>query len=141
MATSEANAADMAAAAIRNAHASMSRIDNLLTEENIPTGPITDSSVPPAGLTGEEEVEWWNRKIAALSSDADDKSGIVAAGYPRPFSEDKKSLPNKGTKSEYKEQVRMAPQGMTTGEEADWVTERMSRLSESKQTNSAKESK
>lgn len=56
-----------------NARERMNRIEELLAE------PIHDAkpTTPPPGLTPQEEVEWWNKKIASLSgsvsADADSK--------------------------------------------------------------------
>jgi len=49
--------------ATANARERMDRIEALLAE------PIHESkpTMPPAGLSPDEEVKWWNRKISSLS--------------------------------------------------------------------------
>ncbi len=69
---------DLAMQAILNARASMSRIDDLLAT---PVDPIKsrDLSEPPVGLSAEEELEWWQARIATLSSEADSKAIVIPA--------------------------------------------------------------
>jgi len=47
----------------------MDHIDSLLSE---PVSVETGMSGPPPGLTGEEEVQWWNKRIADLSRDPEE---------------------------------------------------------------------
>ena len=69
---------DLAMQAILRARASISRIDDLLAA---PAEPINrkDTNEPPMGLSAEEELEWWQTRIAALSSDADAKAIVLPA--------------------------------------------------------------
>lgn len=57
---------DEAIQAAISAKESMERIDAMLEES-----PVKDrsSNRPPPGLSPEEEVEWWNKRIAFLSRD------------------------------------------------------------------------
>eukprot|EP01036_Dinobryon_divergens_P008313 gene8313-11099_t len=52
------------AAVIANARKRMDRIDALLAE---PVVHESKPTAPPPGLSPQEEVDWWNRKIASLS--------------------------------------------------------------------------
>jgi hypothetical protein len=148
---SEGEAADMAAAAIASAKASMDRINDLLTPQS--AAPAAAPSAPPPGLTAEQEVQWWNDKIAKLSSDADQKGGIVSTnksnsggGGGSIGAKGSASASFKDTGSKDSSSSRMAPRGMTSDQEADWLNQRMSRLtssssSESKRDSSAKDCK
>jgi hypothetical protein len=39
-----------------------------------------DHREPPPGLTGEEEVEWWKRRVSELSSDVASTSESKSSG-------------------------------------------------------------
>mmetsp|Transcript_22560 Transcript_22560/g.32978 ORF Transcript_22560/g.32978 Transcript_22560/m.32978 type:complete len:119 (-) Transcript_22560:186-542(-) len=60
---------DEALAAAANAKESMERIDAMLSEPAETKQSSSSSNKPPPGLKPDEEVEWWNRRIAALSGD------------------------------------------------------------------------
>ena len=72
--------ADLAAAALMNAKASMSRIDEILSapsdDKRSASSSSSSAAGPPSGLTPEQEVQWWQSKIASLSSDADSKAVV-----------------------------------------------------------------
>lgn len=75
------------AAVLANARERMDRIDALLAE------PIHESkpTMPPPGLSPQEEVDWWNRKIASLSGT------VSAQADPKPVASESLSA-----KSAYK---------------------------------------
>ena len=56
---------------IANARKRMDKIDELLADV-----PVTKQkpTLPPPGLTPDEEVTWWNNKIASLSGNVSDSS-------------------------------------------------------------------
>jgi hypothetical protein len=72
--------ADLAAAALMNAKASMSRIDEILSapseDKRSASSSSSSAAGPPPGLTPEQEVQWWQSKIASLSSNADSKAVV-----------------------------------------------------------------
>mmetsp|Transcript_20205 Transcript_20205/g.20307 ORF Transcript_20205/g.20307 Transcript_20205/m.20307 type:complete len:113 (+) Transcript_20205:136-474(+) len=59
------------AAVIASARDRMDRIDALLAE---PVPHESKPTKPPAGLGPQEEVEWWNKKIASLSGPVTDEA-------------------------------------------------------------------
>lgn len=118
----------IAAAALQNAMASVSRINDLLAQSAQPA-PSSEPPKPPPGLTPEQEVQWWNEKIAMLSNDADKKGGLVVTGQSS-VSTDMKGGARKGI--DQRDGSKVAARSMTASEEAEWMDQRMARLAVSR---------
>jgi hypothetical protein len=130
--------ADIAAAALLNARASMDRINSLLTQET--SSATTTTEKPPPNLTPEQEVEWWNQKIATLSSDADSKAVV-------PVQKASTSRSDKELHARADSKDRLGggmPCGLSAAEETEWMDQRMAMLAvrkDSKNISGSKETK